>query len=105
MTIASRGTRMRNAVLAAITLVLVTGASWATQEYSASGMVLKVDPSHKSFVVSCQAIPGFMNAMTMPFEVRTPNDLDGLAPGAMVELTLVVEAETSYAKEIKVRSY
>ena len=96
---------MRSAVLAITTLVLVIGSSWASQEYSASGMVLKLDPSHKSFVVSCQAIPGLMNAMTMPFEVRSPKDLDGLALGTMVEFTLVVERETSYAKNIKIRSY
>jgi protein SCO1/2 len=96
---------MRSAVLAMTTLVLVTGSSWATQEYSASGIVLKVDPSNKTFVVSCQAIPGFMSAMTKPFEVRSLKGLDGLAPGTMVEFTLVVEREMSYAKNIKIRGY
>lgn len=96
---------MRSAILAMATLVLVTGSSWATQEYSASGMVLKVDPSSKAFVVSCQAIPGLMNAMTMTFEVQSPSELDGLAPGTMVDFTLVVEREASYAKNIKIRRY
>ena len=68
-------------------------------------MVLKVDPPHKTFVVSCQPIPGFMSAMTMPFDVRSAKDLDGLAPGTMVEFTLVVDRETSYAENIKVRRY
>ena len=43
-----------------------------------------------------------MRAMTMPFEVRQAKDLDGLAPGAMVEFTLVVDAKTSYAERITV---
>jgi len=96
---------MRSTVLAITTLFLVTGSGWATQQYDASGMVLKVDQAHNRFVVSCQAIPGFMDAMTMPFEVRTPNELDGIGPGAMVEFTLVVGRETSFAENIKVRRY
>ena len=51
----------------------------------------RVDPNHKTFIVSCQSIPGFMDAMTMPFDVREPRELQGLAPGMIVEFTLVVE--------------
>jgi protein SCO1/2 len=96
---------MRSTALAITTLFLVTGSSWATQLYDASGMVLKVDQAHNTFVVSCQAIPGLMDAMTMPFDVRTPQELDGVGPGAMVEFTLVVEGKTSYAENIKLRRY
>ncbi len=96
---------MRSPVLLIAALVLVTGSSWASQEYSASGMVLKVDPQHKTFVVSCQAIPGYMAAMTMPFDVRAPKDLDGVVPGAMVEFNLVVDQEAAYAENIRIRSY
>src|SRR5271165_869042 len=96
---------MKSTVLLMAALALGTGSSWATQKYSASGMVLKVDPQNKSFVVSCRAIPGFMSAMTMPFEARSAAELKGVAPGMAVEFTLVVEKETSYAENIKIRSY
>lgn len=96
---------MRSTVLAITALFLVTGSSWAMKEYSASGMVLKVDPSRKSFVVSCQTIPGFMDAMTMPFDVRSAKELQGLVPGMAVEFTLVVGKQTSYAENIKIRNY
>ena len=96
---------MRSTALAITTLFLVTGSGWAAQQYDASGMVLKVDQAHHTFVVSCLAIPGLMDAMTMPFEVRSGKELDGVGPGAMVEFTLVVERETSYAENIKVRRY
>ncbi len=66
---------MRSTVLAITMLFLVTGSGWATQQYDASGMVLKVDQPHNAFVVSCQAISGFMEAMTMPFEVRAGKEL------------------------------
>ncbi len=96
---------MKSTLLITVTLFLVCGSSWATQQYAASGMVLKVDPRHKTIVVSCQSIPGFMDAMTMPLNVRSEGDLKELAPGVTVEFTLVVEKETSYAQDIKIRSY
>jgi protein SCO1 len=65
-------------------------------------MIVSVNRSGATFTASIDEIPGFMRAMTMPFEVRQAKDLDGLAPGAMVEFTLVVDAKTSYAERIKV---
>jgi protein SCO1/2 len=87
------------------TLFLLTSSAWAAQQYSASGMVLKIDQAHKTFVASCNAIPGFMDAMTMPFDVRTAKELDGLLPGMTVGFTLVVDRETSYAENITIRKY
>ena len=46
--------------------------------------------SRSSFVVSHDSIAGLMEAMTMPFDVREPKELDGVAPGTIVEFTLVV---------------
>jgi len=43
--------------------------------------------------------------MTMPFEAREPNELEGLAPGTIVEFMLVVEPNASYADHIRVRPY
>ncbi len=86
-------------------LILCTAPGWAVQQFAATGLVLKVDQAHKTFLVSCQTIPGFMDAMTMPFEVRETKDLDGLTPGMTVDFTLVVEKESSYAKNVKVRRY
>jgi protein SCO1/2 len=65
-------------------------------------MVVSVNRPAGTFTASIDEIPGFMRAMTMPFEVRQAKDLDGLAPGAMVEFTLVVDAKTSYAERIKI---
>jgi protein SCO1 len=83
----------------------VLSVSAFAAEHAASGMVLKVDRPHKVFVVSCQSIPGFMDAMTMPFDVREAKDLEGLTPGTTVDFTLVVDGESSYAEHIHVRNY
>jgi len=78
---------------------------WAEQYYSATGMVMKIDVAHKTLVVSCDSIPGYMEAMTMPFEVRDSKELEGLAPGTMVNFTLSVDGTSSYAEHIEVRPY
>lgn len=88
-------------MLLAIAVLLITSVAGA-QQYPAKGMVLSVNRAASSFTASIEEIPGFMKAMTMPFEVRLAKDLDGLAPGAMVEFTLVVDAKTSYAQGIKI---
>ena len=38
-------------------------------------------------LVSCESIPGYMEAMTMPFTVRESGMLEGLKPGTAVEFT------------------
>jgi protein SCO1/2 len=91
---------------AIIALVLLTVQSTlAAQEYPVTGMVLKVDRSRNTFTASIQAIPGFMQAMTMPFEVRQRKDLDGLVPGAVVEFMLVVDQKSSHAERIRLVRY
>ena len=73
------------------------------QEYRVVGMVIKVDRAQPAVVVSHDQIPGLMGAMTMPFPVREVKELEGLVPGSIVEFTLVVTKESSYAARIVVK--
>ena len=88
-----------------IFLLLLPCVAWASKQYSATGMVLKVDPAHKTMLVSCQTIPGFMEAMTMPFTVRDTKDIGALTPGTTITFTIVVDEDTSYAKEVRAKPY
>ena len=56
-------------------------------------------------VVSCERIPGFMDAMVMPFSVRDADELAGLAPGMIVDFTLVVEKASSHAESVHIRHF
>jgi protein SCO1 len=93
----------RLATLVALLLMGVTSS--AEQRYPVSGMVVKVNQPKKTFVVSCQTIPGYMSAMVMPFQVRDGKELDGLTAGATVDFTLVVEKESNYADQVQARAY
>jgi protein SCO1/2 len=86
-------------------LLLAVQSTVAAQEYAVTGMVLAVDRARNAFTASIQAVPGFMQAMTMPFEVRQRNDLDGLVPGAVVEFMLVVHQKSSHAERIRLVRY
>jgi protein SCO1 len=94
----------RIALLALLVLAFAPGAR-AAERYAASGMVLTVDFARRTFVASIDRIPGFMEAMSMPFEVRDARDLAGLLPGATIDFTLVVDnrSSSSYAEGIRIR--
>ena len=91
--------------VAAWLLLLLLAATFhanAAQDYQATGMVVSVDRSHRTFVVSMEAIPNYMPAMTMPLEVVEAASLDGLVPGAIVTFTLHVDERTSRAERIRI---
>ena len=91
--------------LALLLILLFSVRSEAEQRYQASGLVLSVDRVHKSMVVSCREIPGFMDAMVMSFPVSDAKALEPLTRGAVIEFTLVVDKESSHAENVRVRGY
>lgn len=96
---------MKRTVLLAAAVMFCSAPGWAAKRYEAKGLVVKVDKAHKSLVISCEEIPGYMEAMSMPFEVRKADELDGLNPGTMIEFTLVVSDDSSYVDGIRVHHY
>lgn len=89
-------------------LPMVLLAAWpalAQQKYAAKGLVLGLDKQHRIMTVSCESIPGYMDAMIMPIGVHDTKELEGLARGAMIEFSLVVGKESSYAEAVHVRNF
>src|ERR1700677_111355 len=72
----------------------------ALEELPAKGLVLKVDVENRSLVVSCDTIPGYMDAMEMPFAVQDSKTLATLKPGMTVRFTMVEWANVLYAENI-----
>jgi protein SCO1 len=75
------------------------------KRYPVRGMVLRVDAATRTVIVSHEPIEGLMSGMVMPFDVRQAAELKPLAPGALVDFTLVIGAQAGYATDIKVRGY
>lgn len=95
---------LRRCVLLIFSL-LFAAPSVLGETYSASGLVILADREHLSLRVSCQAIPGYMEAMVMTFPVHSPKALDGLKPGMLIDFKLDVGKEAAYAEQIRVRAY
>jgi protein SCO1/2 len=100
----SRARRARCALLLLLA-ALIASPVLAQQKHSAKGLVLGIDKQHRIVTVSCESIPGYMDAMIMPIEVRDAKELDGLTRGAMIEFSLVMEKENSYAEGVHIKSF
>ena len=79
---------------------LALALAGCARHYKAEGVVLRLDPAHQSLTVSHRAIPGYMEAMAMPFHVQNPADLKGLAPGARIDFRLNVTRSRAYLTRI-----
>jgi protein SCO1/2 len=91
----------RLAAVVVLAGALGTASAAATERHPMLGIVLEIDRSHRTIVISHQEIPGVMDAMTMPFTVRNPKDLDGLEADVMIDFTLAVEEDGLYAEDIR----
>jgi protein SCO1/2 len=72
-------------VLAAVLL------SGCASSYAARGLVLKVQPDQGTVTVSHEPIPGYMDAMVMPFTAAHPDDLKDVRPGDRIGFRIRVE--------------
>lgn len=97
--------RLARCAMLLLVMVLLAFSAFAQQKYAAKGLVLGVDKQHRVMTVSCESIPGYMEAMIMPIEVREAKELDGLARGAMIEFSLVAEEENTYAEAVRIRNF
>ncbi len=63
--------------------------------FNVSGLVSELPKDGRTVVVSHEAIPGYMDAMTMPFKVREPDVIRGLEAGDKISFQLhVTETES-----------
>src|SRR5436305_12834797 len=69
--------------------------------YTVEGQVTAVSPDHQQATVKHEEIKGFMMAMTMPYTVKDPQLLNGIAPGDLIHATLVVEPNQAYFSSVK----
>jgi protein SCO1/2 len=94
---------MTKATLLAICFCACMSRCPATERrHFAEGMVVEVDKEALSIVVSCEAIPGYMDAMEMPFQVRNAAVLAELRAGLTVHFTMVEDDSHVFADEVRV---
>jgi len=95
---------MRTHIAFSIVAVLAVAACSSPPEkrsYPLQGQVLAVTPDHQLATVKHEEIKGFMMAMTMAYKVSDPKLLNGIAPGDLINATLVVEPNGAYLSDVK----
>ena len=91
----------KHAVLLAFAALLGTTGAWGAQQHTARGIVIQVGKAHRSLVVSCEAIPGYMDPMEMSFAVRDSGMLTAIKPGTTVRFTIVERDHVLYADNLQ----
>ena len=76
------------------------GASQAStnpdfQVYHLRGKIVTTDAAHGVVVVDHEAIPGFMDAMTMPYQLKDPSIISDLHPGDVITADVDVSKTAS----------
>jgi Cu(I)/Ag(I) efflux system protein CusF len=64
--------------------------AYAARSYAARGVIQSIAADRSSVTIAHEAIPGFMPAMTMAFEARSPKQLDGFRDGDRVTFSFTV---------------
>jgi protein SCO1/2 len=88
--------------LATAILHLAISCDSRARRFELTGSVVRIDREAGRVTVAHDNIPGFMDAMTMPFTVQEPGALDSLAPGDGVSAILVVTEEASWLEDLVV---
>lgn len=89
-------TRNRSFLVPILTIMLCMLAStyaWPAQRYSATGLVLRVDRPAHTMVVSCDPIPGYMDAMAMPYKLKDSRIISELHPGDTITADVLVSPD------------
>lgn len=72
-----------------------------SKTYKASGIVISIPPGKRNLIVKHDKIPGFMDAMTMPFPVRDSAILDHIKPKDFIKFTIQVNKGKTMITEIQ----
>ncbi len=76
-----------------------------SKQFHLKGKVVSVDARAKMVNVDSEAIPGFMDAMTMPYRVKPDSELDKLHPGDAITADLLVQDEGAWIENVEVTGH
>jgi protein SCO1/2 len=74
--------------------------SGPVKQYAVKGIIVGTDPADGEVTVDSEAIPGFMEAMTMPYKVKNSNILQDLHPGDHMTGVLLVGDDSTLLDQI-----
>jgi protein SCO1/2 len=75
-------------------------ATTGLTSYNVTGVVQRLEPDGKTVVIKHQAIPSYMAAMTMPFEVKDTNELKVIKAGDQVTFRMLVGTNDAWIEAL-----
>lgn len=96
--------RMRPFVFLNLVLALLAASGIACRNqrvFQVKGVVREILPEAKQVRIEHEKIPGYMDAMTMAFDVREAKELAGLQPGDQVSFRMIVTDKDGWIEQIK----
>jgi protein SCO1 len=90
-----------------LVLVLACNRSGSTQpkRYALKGKVVSIERNAGTANVDTEAIPGFMEAMIMPYTIQPAFMLGQLQPGDLITADVVVEPDKYWLENVKVTGH
>jgi protein SCO1/2 len=79
-----------------------TSASSSQKQYSVRGKVISVDAKDGVISLDTDAIPGFMEAMTMAYTLANPSEASELHPGDLITAKLQITGQGAVLSDINV---
>jgi protein SCO1 len=70
------------------------------KRYPLTGRIVSVDKANQSLNIAGDAIPGFMGAMTMPYQVKDADVLAKASAGDQIKAEIVVGNDGAYLENI-----
>ncbi len=72
-----------------------------TQVFDVKGTVVELKLAEKTVRIKHEEIPGYMPAMTMPFEVKDVSELDRLEAGDPVSFRMIVTGDDAWIDQVR----
>lgn len=85
-----------------IALALLACQQAPERRYDVTGTIVAVDARRKQITLNHEEIPGYMNAMTMPFSLKDDWPYTVLNAGDQVHAVLVVQGDRSWLEELSI---
>src|SRR5215813_8385310 len=77
----------------------------SAKRYHLKGKVVSIDKQGKMANIDSEAIPDFMGAMIMPYNVKPESRLDQLKPGDAINADVVVQDEKAWLENVMVTGH
>ena len=77
----------------------------SSKRHQLKGTVLSIDKKGATITVNGEEIPGFMSAMTMPYKVKNPSEIDPLSPGDSITADIVSQGDDYWLENLKVTAH